>query len=245
VVREAPTKSQVNRAGKRFARFRSSVLEEGRRLADLDHDEIDRIGVAIQVIRAFREAHAYPLRMANANLRYYVSGYGDHASVTQRLKKFTTMIDKLRREPTMQLAGMEDIAGVRAVLPDQAAVDAVARRLRKNWRIHRVRDYVREPKASGYRAVHVIAVKKAVFVEVQLRTTLQDEWANQVEQDSRALAVDYKSGAGAHEVLEYYEWVSRLLAMQERGEQPSREFIDELLHRYRLAMPFLSAGPTS
>jgi hypothetical protein len=57
----------------------------------------------------FRGQHAYPLRMANANLRYYVRDCG--GNVTQRLKKFPTILDKLDRLPAMQLANMEDIAG--------------------------------------------------------------------------------------------------------------------------------------
>lgn len=179
--------------------------------------------------------------MANANLRHYVREYGDEASVTQRLKKFATILDKLDRYPAMQLVTMEDIAGVRAVLPDQAAVDAVARRLRKNWTVHRARDYVRNPKESGYRAVHLIAVKKGVFIEVQLRTLLQDLWANQVEHDSRSLGTDFKSGRGEAEVHAYYVLVSEMFAMREAGHEPSHDFMRELVSRYRLAKPFLSS----
>lgn len=237
-----PTKSQVNKAGRRLGKFRRDALEHGLRARDLDSEQLAALVRAIDVVDAFRGAHAYPLRMANANLRYYVRGYGDRPNVTQRLKKFPTVIDKLRRQPTMQLANMEDIAGVRAVLPDQAAVDAVARRLRKNWKIHRYRDYVRQPKSSGYRAIHVIAIKKGFFVEVQLRTQLQDEWANQIEHDSRALRIDYKSGEGADEVHSYYGFVSQLLAMRERDEQPSDEFMRELIGRYKLAKPYISSS---
>lgn len=130
---------------------------------------------------------------------------------------------------------------MRAVLPDQAAVDAVAPRLRKNWTIHRYRDYVRNPKDSGYRAVHLIAVKKAVFVEVQLRTVLQDLWANQVEHDSRAFRTDFKSGRGEAEVHAYYVLVSKMFAIREAGHEPSQDFMQELVSRYRLAKPFLSS----
>src|SRR5581483_10253476 len=110
----------------------------------------------------------------------------------------------------MGLTFMEDIGGVRAVLPSQAAADEVWRKLRKNWQVHRHRDYVREPKDSGYRALHLIVNKRGVKVEVQLRTALQDFWANQVERDSRHLGVDYKSGAGHDVVHAYYVHVSAL-----------------------------------
>lgn len=79
---------------------------------------------------------------------------------------------------------MADIGGCRALLIDQSKADAVAARLRRNWDVTRTRDYAAEPKDSGYRAVHLIVRRKGRLIEVQLRTPLQDAWANQVEEDS-------------------------------------------------------------
>jgi putative GTP pyrophosphokinase len=239
------TKSRINKHGKRLAKVRQQLLEGSLTSEELlgDPEFSESVAEAFDTVDTFRSLHAYPLRMTNANLRYYVREHG-RPDVTQRLKKFPTIVDKLCREPTMQLANMEDIAGVRAVLPDQAAVDAVARKLRKNWKhIHRYRDYVRSPKPSGYRAVHVIAVKKGVFVEVQLRTQLQDVWANQVERDSRALRVNYKAGVGAEEVHAYYVAVSELFAVREAGREPDEEFMQELVGRYTMARPYITTGP--
>jgi putative GTP pyrophosphokinase len=159
--------------------------------------------------------------------------------VTQRLKKFSTMLDKLERHPTMRLTAMEDIGGVRAVVPNQDNADQIARRLRKNWQVSRYRDYVREPKDSGYRALHLIVLKQGCKIEVQLRTVLQDFWANEVERQSRALRVDYKSGKGSHEVHEYYVVMSQFLAMREADTEPSEDFMSELVRRYRIARPYL------
>ena len=55
--------------------------------------------------------------------------------VTQRLKRFDTIVDKLLREPTMKLSQMADVGGVRAQFPNQEAVYRAARKLRKNWEI--------------------------------------------------------------------------------------------------------------
>jgi putative GTP pyrophosphokinase len=238
------SKSQVNKAGKRLAKTRRGLLDGTlKALENFDAAELDRLTSDFAIVDEFRSHHAYPLRMTNANLRYYVREHG-RPDVTQRLKKMPTIIDKLCREPTMQLANMEDIAGVRAVLPDQDAVDQVARKLRKNWKhIHRYRDYVRAPKPSGYRAIHIIAVKKGVHVEVQLRTSLQDVWANQVERDSRALRVNYKAGAGAEEVHNYYVAISELFAARESGLEPDDAFMQELVSRYTVAKPYITTGP--
>lgn len=76
--------------------------------------------------------------------------------MTQRLKRFGTIVHKLYREPHMALSQMEDIGGVRAILPSQTHVDKVRAGIERNWDVHRVRDYVAEPKSDGYRAVHII-----------------------------------------------------------------------------------------
>jgi (p)ppGpp synthase/HD superfamily hydrolase len=182
--------------------------------------------------------------MVAAGLRYYVKPYAPAGSfqkpVTQRLKKESTILDKLKRLPNMALCQMADIGGVRVVLPDQAAVDDVLRRIRKNWRpqIERVRDYVAEPKPSGYRAKHMIIMKKDRRIEVQLRTPLQDTWANQVEADSR-WAANFKAGEGHQAVHDYYVVVSELFASREAGVEPDSAFMERLVSRYAEAKPYL------
>ncbi len=201
------------------------------------------------LVEGWRELHAAPLRATSANLRHYVrprsSSASANVSVTQRLKKFSTILDKLDRYPKMQLTRMEDVGGVRAILPSQHSADEVARRLRKNWTVHRYRDYVRDPKPSGYRALHLIVVKKGVKIELQIRTALQDLWANQVELDSRYLRVDFKSGNGSEVVHAYYVAMSKFLMMREATEQPSEEFMVELTRRYSLAKSYLSTEARS
>ncbi len=234
---------QINKAAGYVAKIRQALLAgELDNIAAAESQEIWRCA---QIIEEWREKHAAPLRNANANLRHYVRPYAardQNVSVTQRLKKFSTILDKLCRYSSMQLTRMEDIGGVRAILPSQEAADDISRRLRKNWKVRRYRDYVREPKESGYRALHLIVVKQGVKIEVQLRTYLQDFWANQVERDSRHLRVDYKSGSGAEPVHAYYVAMSRFFAMREASIEPSQEFSTELRSRYRLAQPYLASS---
>lgn len=151
------------------------------------------------------------------------------------------MVDKLLREPKMKLSQMADIGGCRALLPDQAAVYDVAKRLRRNWDVTRMRDYAAEPKASGYRAVHLIVRRKGCLIEVQLRTPIQDAWANQVEEDSRRVGRDFKGGKGQSEVHDYYVVISELLALRELGAEPDDELSQRLLLTFTAAQPFLTA----
>lgn len=58
--------------------------------------------------------------MVSANLYRYVGEEGEPI-VAQRLKRVPTIAGKLLREPGMKLSRMEDVGGVRAVLPSQEA----------------------------------------------------------------------------------------------------------------------------
>lgn len=201
-------------------------------------DELAKLGEAIDAIDWWRGLHAAPLTAVNANLRHYLKPYGQPV-VTQRLKRFPTVVDKLLREPTMKLTRMADIGGCRAVLVDQDAVTAVGRRLRKNWTIVRTRDYVTSPKPSGYRAIHHIVRRTGRLIELQLRTPLQDAWANQVEEDSRRVGTDFKGGSGQAEVHAYYAVMSEVLALRERSDEPDSDLRHRLVERYEAAQPFL------
>ena len=192
-------------------RFRSAF--EGK--SDLG-DHLPDILEAIEVVEWWRSEHARPLSRVAANLRYYAAGHGKPV-VAQRLKKFSTIASKLLREPSMKLSRMADIGGGRAVLPDQNASYRVASRLRKNWTITRVRDYVDNPKDDGYRAVHLINRNRGRLIEIQLRTPFQDTWANAVEADARLLSPGLKFGGGAQELRDFYIALGELGAQAEGG----------------------------
>ena len=82
----------------------------------------------------------------------------------------------------------------------------------------RTKDYIKEPRSSGYRAIHHIVRRNGRLIEVQLRTVLQDAWANQVEEDSRRLATGYKFGRGGEDVHDYYRIVSEAFAALDRED---------------------------
>jgi putative GTP pyrophosphokinase len=214
---------RVNRAG-RFLRD------------DLTDCEVDELVDAIEAVDWWRSLHARPLAKVNANLRYYIRKADVEPQVTQRLKRFVTIVDKLRRQSTMALTTMEDIGGVRAILPQQSQVDKVVADICERWTIRRVREYVdgRDPgpKPDGYRAVHVVVVKDRRHIEVQLRTPWQDTWAQSVEQDTRRLAQGLKFGAGPDDLREYYQLISEYLALREQHETPNQEFMQDLAKLY-------------
>jgi hypothetical protein len=220
----AHSKSEVNRAGALLVDYLRLIAggEEppaGKWMFEF-HD-------AIQIVEWWRGEHARPLSRVAANLRYYAGEEGKPV-VAQRLKKLPTITDKLRREPTMKLSRMADIGGVRAVLPDQVSAYRVASRLRRNWTITRFRDYVEEPKADGYRALHLINRNHGRLIEVQLRTPRQDIWANAVETFARTIAPGLKFGGGPPFLRDFFVVYGKVLAFGDLEQSVPTQLLDRL-----------------
>jgi putative GTP pyrophosphokinase len=232
------SKTQVNRAGRLRADFIRDYRKEGDDLLASGEWDLRKVFEAAEIIAWWRSLHSSPLVNVNASLRHYVKTYGP-VNVTQRLKRRPTIVDKLTREPTMNLTQMGDIGGVRAVVPTIEDIYTVSRRLRKNWDIERVRDYIKDPKPSGYRAMHLIVKRKGYRIEVQLRTPNQDEWANGVEEDSRRLRIGLKSGFGPRAVHDFYVAFAEWLALEDRGQPVDDDLRESVQKLYERAQPFL------
>ena len=114
-------------------------------------------------------------------------------SCSSRIKEPLSIVRKLRKQGVeLSLENIQnslnDIAGVRVICPYLEDLYAV-RDLLVSWRdftLVEEKDYVRSPKPSGYRSLHLIAdvtvhlssgVQKA-RCEIQLRTIAMDSWAS-------------------------------------------------------------------
>ena len=113
-----------------------------------------------------------------------------------RLKSFDSIIEKAERyaieDPINNLDEVKreilDIAGLRVVCNYEEDLVAMSNMLLKQEDIVmiRVKDYVTNPKESGYRSLHVVVAvpvylvntKKMVPVEVQFRSIAMDAWAS-------------------------------------------------------------------
>lgn len=194
------------------------VEGEAAAVAALGGDE--KLEEAWQALKWWRSLHARPLSRVAANLRYHVdkadARVEGRIEIAQRLKRMDTLIGKLGRERG-NVTQMQDIGGVRAVVPSLSHILVVRRRLLKSWTIIRERDYVSGPKSSGYRALHVIVRRMGYPIEVQLRTVLQDEWANAVEDIGRAQGVAFKFGEGADRERFFFSMLSEVIAGYEHG----------------------------
>ena len=129
-----------------------------------------------QVIRAYQEI----LLTVEGKL----AGMG--LAATSRVKTRDVLIDKLRREHRMALARVQDLAGARIVIEGgRMEQDALAERIVEEFdpwtgNASKLMDR-RENPSHGYRAVHVIVFPEKIPVEIQIRTELQNYWAQIIE----------------------------------------------------------------
>ena len=183
------------------------------------------IGHALDVINNWRSSHSFPLNTFQMTLRNRAASICEQPIVARRLKRVPSIFAKLRRFPTMKLSQMQDIGGARAVLPSLAEVDA----LRDLYR-HRTKhgfagekDYVRNPKTSGYRSIHLVyryrsdrtETYNGLHIELQLRTRRQHAWATAVETVGTFLGQSLKSSEGREDWLRFFELVGSGFAVAE------------------------------
>ena len=114
-------------------------------------------------------------------------------SITTRLKAIDQIYDKARRKGIpISLDAIEkniyDIAGVRVVCPFEKDIYMLRDSIlsHDDVTLFEERDYIKNPKSSGYRSLHLIVEvpiyldkgKKLMKVEIQLRTMAMDQWAS-------------------------------------------------------------------
>ena len=136
-----------------------------------------------------------------------------------RLKRPESVIAKLERDSRMRLSRMQDIAGCRLVADNKAEQDEIYTRLRADFDIYRAYD-IRENPHSGYRAVHVVIRRDDRFVEVQVRTESQRQWARLSEQ-ATAYDSSIKYGGGSEAIRQALDDLSAAYwAYDQAGRTP-------------------------
>lgn len=180
---------------------------------------------AFVVLMNWRAAHAYPMHCLLMLLRHKATQVDTDALVVQRLKRLRSVVLKLVRFQQMSLDRMQDIAGCRAVVSDLQRVRRLHRAMKRSRTRHKLQreyDYIKEPKDSGYRAIHLVyrygASKHAYdgfLVEVQLRSRIQHSWATAVEVVDTFTRQSLKTSRGSAEWTAFFQAVSDAFAMLE------------------------------
>ena len=112
---------------------------------------------------------------------------------TGRLKSYDSVCKKMQKKELdlnfdLALEKINDLIGVRAICSYVDDIYKVAELVEKQQDIHilKTKDYIRQPKKSGYQSLHLILEIAIPFqeetqwikLELQLRTAAMDYWAN-------------------------------------------------------------------
>jgi ppGpp synthetase/RelA/SpoT-type nucleotidyltranferase len=205
-----PSRTKVNKAGKTLRSQTGTFLDQN---------------LALATLQDWRSAHAYPLNTFQGTLRSRLKAIDQSALVAQRLKRTPSIVRKLQREPWLQLAMMQDIGGLRAVVAGLSEVDQLASLYRNPKLSHpllREDDYISAPKNSGYRGVHLVYKYenprptalpfKGLRIELQIRTRLQHAWAMAVETMEMVTREALKASQGSQKWLDFFRVCSSAFA---------------------------------
>lgn len=176
---------------------------------------------AFELLNHWRACHAYPINTFQATLRQRLKNNNlSNAIVAQRLKRTPSILTKLQRNPGMQMARMQDIGGLRAIVNSISQVEKLKQDYLDDKKLtHEIinhDDYINNPKDSGYRSFHIIfkyknsrnPIYNDLCIELQIRTKLQHAWATSVETIGTYLNQSLKSSEGSQEWLDYFKIVS-------------------------------------
>ncbi|WP_323921419.1 nucleotidyltransferase family protein, partial [Aeromonas caviae] len=116
---------------------------------------------AIRRIQGFREYHLYPLMLMKNHLARIASQVSNKVLVARRLKRLSTIIDKLER-PTLdghntnsiKLTRMQDIAGCRAIVKNIKQLKQLQKKLESSRSVHKIvsiKDYLTPKEGANKR----------------------------------------------------------------------------------------------
>ncbi len=182
---------------------------------------------ALLLINHWRACHAYPVNTFQATLRARLKRIGMDELVATRLKRIPSITKKLKDNPGMQLARMQDVGGLRAIVATTDALNKLVNLYNDGSLTHQlvgIDDYVAEPKSSGYRSIHLIyrysnpiaTEYDSLSLELQVRTKLQHAWATAVETVGTFLNEALKSSEGPDEWLSFFKTAGAAFALVEQ-----------------------------
>jgi len=206
---------------------KTAVNRAGETLIHDPHDES-----ALEVLEYWRGLHVGFLGNGLGPKDTHSAG-AKIVATSARVKRTVSIIEKLKRYPSMKLSRMQDIAGMRFVVvftqKPHSICDAFQTYV-ENFRQHfsttmtkkTIDDYVKSPKPSGYRAIHLVYQCNDEgfgdqFLEIQFRTKLQHLWAMAVETVGMFYGQALKASQGDQDWLDFFRLASAAISHVEQS----------------------------
>jgi ppGpp synthetase/RelA/SpoT-type nucleotidyltranferase len=126
----------------------------------------------------------------------------------------------------MAVSRMQDIAGIRVIVPSIQDVMALTEDIQSNLpecaAVKRVYDYIKTPKENGYRSIHLALRHKesgsghdGLLLEMQIRTEAEHAWASSVEVNGITSGHHIKYDEGQPEWSRFFQLGAELIARRE------------------------------
>ncbi len=221
---------------------KKQIRKAGITLKEDEHDD-----GALDILSVWRASHASSLETAYHELKKFAIKIDSKAVVAKRLKRTPSIISKLIRFDgvseqssgygSMKLDNMNDIGGCRAIVSTIKKLYQLTNRVKRYNGFKLQKDYIANPKDSGYRGIHLIGKVKNEddedrFIEIQLRTKVQHAWATAVEivdlftnqsientHGDKRIRQSIKTDSGNKEWSNFFKYTSELFALLENNSQ--------------------------
>lgn len=223
---------------------RTKVTKAGKALRDEDYHNERELEKLMGVLSFWRYEHDLPLKSAFQLIQDVALNIDKSSIFGSRLKRLSSIVKKLQRWEKMKLGNMRDIGGCRVIVSGEAKLRKVVRALRKDLRFKdedgsvRCRDYIEEPKPDGYRSYHLFgkflsSTGSERFIEVQVRTIIQHDWATALEIVDLFTKQALKSNVGKEVWKHFFRTVSQQFAVMDSISNFTRLSEAEQLLQYK------------
>ncbi len=194
------TKSQVNKLGKLIRR-------ELRESENSSEDLLDKLQI-------YRTSFKDDLSEVFEKITDIAKSVRKDSIISFRIKRIESILSKIKRQPTMALGNMGDIAGCRILVYRSSSLQKVIEQLHQSFNVQDVNDYLKEVKEDGYRGYHLYIespINKDKLIEIQVRTVESHKWASMVE------IIDMIYGTKIKEGQEHPDFQKFLLLLSDKS----------------------------
>ena len=161
-------------------------------------------------IEAYRQAYRPAMDPVVHRLQKLFAG--KPVKIQFRLKTVESIQEKLIRKGYRCLSQMTDIAGVRVLILDYAAIPFVSHIVEGHFSVREEENLIDDPRGSGYRAIHYLLSARGRIVELQIHTVRGNIWA------LMSYFLVYKGTYRSNEVVgSYFKKLSRVLFLLDSG----------------------------
>lgn len=186
---------------------KSKIDELGKQLR---HAATEGVALDVVALDAYRESFSDAINGVQKMLRS-----ANLTEFTSRTKSTASVVAKLLRQPKTRLSQVQDILGLRLVADDLKQQEALMVELTRIFSDSKPQDRRLSPQ-YGYRAVHLIVKFNGLPIEIQVRSQLQQYWAQYSEMMADQHGQELKYGGGAIQIRSFLENLSSEAAQLEQ-----------------------------